>query len=226
MSFSFGFSSNEPVDMHIRVRSFEKSNYVNKRKYRSISGLSKKSLRYEINRQNMKNGKQRRSSNKTRRFVEFVEDDDYESEDEYDNFSIAISLGSDCEIYMNDDLSSVTGSYTSCEFGELEEFEDSGFIEDEKDTNKNNVQLFDTSVDRQYMTLREIFQKWGISDSISGGIGGDGWNIGIEVCKELERNNIQILVKTGNPPVRMYDVHNWLVVLIIGKIVKQHLDNK
>jgi len=74
-----------------------------------------------------------------------------------------------------------------------------------------------------HMTLREIFEQWGISKIMSTGIKGDGWYIGIALVNEFAKIGYTQLPKVSSPPVRVYDMLNPIVTCTIGKVVAQHL---
>jgi len=77
-----------------------------------------------------------------------------------------------------------------------------------------------------HLTLRQIFENWGVSHMLSQGINGDGWVIGKYICAEFEKECISHLPKVNNPPVRLYDMHDAKVVAIIGKAISQHMLTK
>jgi hypothetical protein len=82
------------------------------------------------------------------------------------------------------------------------------------------------SVPPDHMTIRQIFELWNISNVMSDGVGGDGWNIGLRVCQALTANGYRLLQKVGTPAVRVYDMSDPKVVSIIGGIITRYLADR
>lgn len=75
----------------------------------------------------------------------------------------------------------------------------------------------------KHLPLRQIFELWGISHVMTHGVGGDGWNIGVQVCTELSKAGYTLGNKVGTPPVRVYDMNDPNVVSIIGSVISRYL---
>lgn len=163
------------------------------RKHTSLSGLSKKSQTCEIIKKNKKIGNERRSSRKRPRFVETI--CVFEDDNECDE---------EPETYCEElDTQSDWNSY--------------------KYQQSEQVPTIDKRSNDNHLPLRQIFELWGISHVMTNGVGGDGWNIGSQVCSELSKSGHTLGNKIGTPPVRVYNMNDPKVVSIIGSVIARYL---
>lgn len=170
------------------------------RKYSVLSGLSKKGQLEAISLNNKKIGKERRSSKKRPRFIETLvvfEDNLCDDIDE-----------EQCDGH-DDDFVSECGSYNL--------YSDTQPVEP-----CFNTCVPDSAYDG-HLPIRQIFERWEISHVMTNGVGGDGWNIGVQICTALIKGGHVLLPKVGTPPVRVYDMNDPKVVGVIGTTIAQYL---
>lgn len=178
-------------------------------KFFRFSGLSKAAEKEERMNLNEKVGKARRSSKKRPRFLERTVVDDFD----VDEVEYLKPTPSKPREYSHFHQHPVHYNFTIPVV--------------------DNVDV--QNISRNLLTLREIFELWGVSQHLSNGKRGDGQNIEINVCSALRKhcdgNFEHIACRCVNDGlhemnVRLYDMNDPNVVSIIARETFKYMFSK